>query len=167
MTINSAFRLVLLTFFVWTIWIFLFTSSKRCNSAVFWFNSFFSCSTDCMAFVASSISLKKKKTSFLPGAYVVWREGTAFTGVCLSTGSGGGGGLGGTSQTRTEVSSLPIPWPGQGYSPSPSQPGQGTSLPLARTGVPSFPLPLGQDRATLPPPALGQARAVCLWTLLM
>ena len=32
------------------------------------------------------------RLSLLPPAYVVRREGTVFTGVCLSTGGGGGGG---------------------------------------------------------------------------
>ena len=42
-------------------------------------------------------------TQYLPPAYVVWREGTVFTGVCLLTfraGGGGGGGVPGLSKGK-------------------------------------------------------------------
>ena len=66
------------------------------------------------------------KLVFLPPAYVVRREGTVFTGVCLSTGGGGcqpsdsmGGGVSGQSSGGDQIQPMggggsgPAGWGGQ------------------------------------------------------
>ena len=74
-----------------------------------------------------------KMFQFLPSAYVVRREGTVFTGVCLSTPDGGT--LTPSHNTSTGPRSLlggTQPGPDRGV-PSPDPDGGGT---LARDGVP-------------------------------
>ena len=97
---------------------------------------------------------------FLPPEYVVWREGTVFTGVCLSSGREGrvpslwslllfgGGGLTSFLPPLPYPSPwpgrlpLPLPWPGEGY----------PSLPCQDRGNPSL-LPLPAQGYHLPPPS--------------
>ena len=73
-----------------------------------------------------------KCISYLPLAYVVRREGTVFTGVCLSTSGGGGGGYPIPAKVGTPS--------GQDGNPPPTAkvgtpPGQGRYL-LAKVGTP-------------------------------
>ena len=73
---------------------------------------------------------------YLPPAYVVRREGTVFTGVCLSTGGGGG------------VQVPPPPPPGGVWVPPQGGPGGYlTGYPPGRSGYP----PRGGTRPGTPP----------------